>query len=274
MDVSAFKSSNWQSMNATQRVGALQGLEGNMAQQQGRQPRTVKTEKMESGTNGYYSMADPQYVKLNADLVASPQGNYQAMQTTIHEGRHAYQDDCVRGRIAPQPQDQAKEESWKQNSSATGGVYNSPQNSAFVDYRYQPKEADANTYAKDQMNSCGGQLSGDPAYHAFTEKRDAQDRYTAAAAKSAYGDNYEQVIREDIGRRYEAKQEAAGQSAQNNSVNGGQKGSFDFKADKVQREKAPTAAVSSSASKYKAPSKPSTQSKTTSLSQSKGGQSR
>jgi hypothetical protein len=70
----------------------------------------------------------------------------------------------------------------------------------------------------------------------FCGQRDARDKYAAEVAKNTYGDNYEQVIKQDIDRRYQAKsqQEAKGQAAQDKT--GGKKDMFNFKKDKAQRQ--------------------------------------
>jgi len=178
-------------------------------------------------------MQDPKCLSLNSSLVNDNNGSYQAMQTTIHEGRHAYQDDCIRGRIKPQPQDRGKVEVWAYNSSALGGVYYGSSDNSFTDYRYQPKEADANNFANAKMNSFSNEFFQDQSYSYFTTKRDYENLYTEAIAKSTYGENYEQAVQGRVESDYQVK--SIGPNAPNNN-NGGKGNMFNFKKDKDQRE--------------------------------------
>lgn len=202
VDLRIFKTSNWERMSNRQRVDALQELENSMASEQRRRPRTVLPSALSNTTRGQYMPLDPDNLHINNQLIQNDHGNYQAMQTVIHEGRHAYQDDCVTRRTVPLSQDKGHLGSWAQNMPGRGGVYN---NTFFVDYRYQPVETDANNYAKDKVNSFGNQYLHDPAYKQFCDKRDAQDRHTENVAISTYGNDYEQVIRRDIERRYQTQ---------------------------------------------------------------------
>ena len=234
-DLSAFKSSDWDKLTPVERVAELQKLEGQIAKEQGRPERTVRIQNMPDSTRGHYSMNDPNHLWINSNLVMEDKGNYQAMQTTIHEGRHAYQDDCIRGRIVPEPQDKGKVESWAHNSSAIGGVYNSAEKSSFIDYRYQPKEVDANNFANEKMDSFSSQFQDDKAFSEFSVNQNMENQYTEAVAKSTYGDNYEHVIQSDIEHRYQAKVEQESKMHDINNAGGNEK-MFDFKKDKAQRQ--------------------------------------
>lgn len=234
-DYIEFETSMWSKMSHDQRVDALQGLENSMAAEQGRPPRNIKASDLPPTRRGQYSPKDPSNLQVNNSLINSSDGNYQAMQTTIHEGRHAYQDDCVTGIATPQPQDKGKVETWSHNMPGRGGVYNNADKMGYPAYRYQPIESDANSYAKDKLNSIGSQYSQDPAFRQFCAQRDAQDRYSEAVAKNTYGNDYEQVIKQDIDKRYQAKtqEEGKGKTAQDKN---GDKNMFDFKKDKAQRQ--------------------------------------
>jgi hypothetical protein len=248
-NVSMFETSNWEKLSRRRRVEALQGLENSMAAEQGRSPRAVKSTKFkESGIRGQYRPQDTGSLHISKSLIKSNDGNYQAMQTAIHEGRHAYQDDCVTGKTNPSPQDKGKVASWSHNMPGHGGAY---YNSG-APYRYQPVEADANDYAKDKMNSFDTQLGKDPAYVRHSANRDTYDRYTDSLARQTLGNDYRQKISDGVERSYQAKQQQK-QMFPNQSA---QKKTFDFKQDKVRREqKAQKTANPNGASKYKAPLK-------------------
>lgn len=206
IDMQTFETKKWSKLDSFQRIEALQQLENSMALEQGRIARRIQYDNtMSPETRGQYSPMQPTILRVNAALIDSPDGNYQAMQTTIHEGRHAYQDDCVTGRINPLKQDKELVELWRHNMPGRGGEYNSPAK-GFTGYRFQPVEADANRYAKSQIDSLHEQFSKDPSYQRFCLKRDIQDQYSETVARNTYGDDYEKVIENDINSRYQVKQ--------------------------------------------------------------------
>ena len=230
LNVSLFQSSNWEKMSPKQRVDALQGLENTMAAEQGRTPRNIQpTEFGNNNTLGQYRPQDPNNLYINKNLIKSNDGNYQAMQTTIHEGRHAYQDDCITGKIKPLPQDMNKVESWSHNMPSRGGHYNV----SGVEYRYQPVEADANDYAREKLDSYDSQFSNDPAYAQHTDRRNSYENFLENQAKATYGDDYQQKINAGIERNYQAMQ-------QNEQIipdqDNEQEKPFNFRQDKARRE--------------------------------------
>jgi len=218
-DYSVFETSKWEKMTPFDRMEALQGLEISMAAEQGRTPRKVHPKSdFPSSTRGQYNPTDPGYLYINSSLINSNKENYQAMQTTIHEGRHAYQDDCVTGKAVALPQDANKIDSWSRNMPGRGGVYN--QND-YTTYRFQPVEVDANNYAKERVNAIGSQYSQDSAFKSFCFKRDAQDRYSEMKAKVSYGADYEKVISQDIDKRFQAQSKlvSGNEQAQSSQMN-------------------------------------------------------
>lgn len=234
-DVDNFSTSNWQGLSHQQRVDALQGLENNMASRQGRAPRIVTPDwNMPRTRHGEYKPENADRLHINFRLIDNNNGSYQAMQTMIHEGRHAYQHDCVQGKIIAQPEDQGKVKSWKHNMPIPGssGVY--CKNG--IDYRYQPVEADAYNYSKEVMNGLISQYANDPAFIQHSSKRDLNDRRTEWFAKLRHGKDYEQDIRQDIDQRYQAKllQQSRKQTISDHPDMKQDK--FDFKNDKEQRQ--------------------------------------
>ena len=202
IDLSAFKTSNWNKLSPDGRLEELQKLEKLMAETQSRTERTVRIMYMPH-SYGLYNTNDPKFLWLNSGLVMDNSRNYQSMQTTIHEGRHAYQDDCIRQKILPQAGDENKVELWRHNFPAAGGVYNKPSN-GYTDYRFQPVETDANNFAKEKLDSFSVQLRDD-AYGEFIDLRNKREKHAADDAAALYGDDYEQVIKESVERKYQAK---------------------------------------------------------------------
>ncbi|MDR1135435.1 MAG: hypothetical protein LBL49_04550 [Clostridiales Family XIII bacterium] len=269
-NLNAFETSNWKQLPMQQRIEALQGLENTMAAKQGRAPRTITPDKnMPGARRGQYSPSEPDKLRVNADLIKSDKGNYQAMQTTIHEGRHAYQDDCIQGKAKPLPQDRSKAESWTHNMPGRGGVYNTDG----VNYRYQPVEADANSYAKGEMNGLSSQYGRDSAYVEFSAARDQNDRRTECYAKMQYGENYEQRIRQDIDKRYQSK--AQQQTTPQQQARPQQAAPPQQAADKTAVAESKGSGSSQSGTPSAAPEKSRPQSQVKSVqAHSRGGQSR
>lgn len=120
-----FESKNWNRLNFVQRVDALQGLENEMARQQGREPRTLVPETMEPSTAGYYNQEDPLRIYINESNIYSnePGNNYDLMDTVIHEGRHAYQDDCIYNRLKDGYIEKESAEKFRYYQHKTGKNY-------------------------------------------------------------------------------------------------------------------------------------------------------
>lgn len=163
-----FETENWNKLSSIERREALQYLENQMALEQGRSPREVYVnDTLGKGQCGYYSPNDPTRIHINRDhLQSSKKGSqYDAMNTVIHEGRHAYQDDCIQGRLR---NENLKEvELWKKNYDKD--VYNEPGNTIKerLNYRYQPIEEDANNFTQNKMESFSDRFSSDRNYSKY-----------------------------------------------------------------------------------------------------------
>ena len=166
----AFEPDNWHRLDFSERLSCLQQAENQMAFQQGRSPRTVLTERMPdkngSHTLGYYSQNMPQYIVLNEQDVGFGENGYQMLETTIHEGRHAYQHDAVSGRIDA-AESMETQELWAKNYEPN--CYVSPDED-IIDYRFGPLERDANDYADSQMNQVFAK-SKDTSYYSYKNDR-------------------------------------------------------------------------------------------------------
>ncbi len=198
MDVSFFTTNNWVRASLNERRDALQGLENYFANVHGRTPRTVTVANLDKGVMGQYSPRKSSNIFINRELLESNTGNIMAMDTIIHEGRHAYQDDCIMWLCSPHPSDILSVGGWRENMPGRGGVYF---NSGFS-YRYQPVEADAHQYARLQMNNYESYFSNDSNYIAYCVESEAVDDYLATKASNALGDNFMEIIAQDINEGY------------------------------------------------------------------------
>ena len=138
------------------------------------------------------------------------------MRTTLHEGRHAYQDDIVNGRCSLFDNSDTvdiklvlnSKELWKQNwPTHEYGVYYESNVVERPEYRYQPIEADANDYAIIKMNSFFDELKADPNYGQNQEEcaRENLEDYSEAL-KYFKGQNPKQVMAQRISSLSHKKQ--------------------------------------------------------------------
>lgn len=147
-----FNKTNWSNATVQERMDAYQNLEHFMAQEQGRAERQVvfedfsKTLEDGDGVVGYYSSNDD---KLHMDMkyLTGERNPYDGMDTVIHEGRHAYQHDCINGYATPDDKIAPNMQGMRDNF-ATGDYHSS--NDPFYDL--QPAERDSFTYANDVMS--------------------------------------------------------------------------------------------------------------------------
>ena len=107
-----FKPAVWAKLTPKERLCLLQEAEDRIAAEENRKRREIVPEKMKKGVNGEYRPGTPDYMYISEDLInstyldggddtkASLPGYTasKALLTVLHEGRHAYQDDCVKGK--------------------------------------------------------------------------------------------------------------------------------------------------------------------------------
>lgn len=194
----------WSCLNSQERKGLLQQLENAMAKEQNRTPRTITERIYEGGTFGSYKDSKPDLLYINKDLLDNPSRGYALMDTVIHEGRHAYQDDVVKGRIPVTGISPLVIEDWKQQFGK-GKVYNG-RVFGRIPYRFQPIEIDAHDYAFNKMQSFVGQLGNDPLYQIYMRKGQILRKDNTTEAKKKYGNDFEKKIADNLTHRYQRNQ--------------------------------------------------------------------
>ena len=176
----SFNRENWSNSSYQDRMNAYQSLEHCMAKEQGRAERQVVFEdfsKTHPDAVGYYSKNDD---KLHMDIgyLNGSKNPYDGMDTVIHEGRHAYQHDCINGFAQPDSKLQPNMQGIKEND-LDDNYYSGGGN-----YFYQPLEYDAHTYANNVMNrpEFKEHLSNDEHYNKYCR---AQEKYIDAKSRDA-----------------------------------------------------------------------------------------
>ncbi|MFR6065570.1 MAG: hypothetical protein ACLUH5_05970 [Eubacterium sp.] len=164
-----FKSDEFKNLSIQERMDAYQNLENEMAAQQHRMPRQVVFDNeaslpydskghMPDGC-GYYTANDDK-IHMNSyyltDQCAQNGGQFDGMDTVIHEGRHAYHNDCINGYI-DQPDERYVRNQDGIEKSYYSGVYNEANSSDNItgvsNYSNIASEQDTFSYAFDKMNS-------------------------------------------------------------------------------------------------------------------------
>lgn len=190
-------------MTYDQRLDFYQKLENTMAASQNRPARIVTPENMpKKNIAGYYSAYDPSKIAINKRLIMQDDRRYDNCDTIIHEGRHAFQDDCIVGRAnIGNIDDVNKIGDWRRNFDQ----YQEPNGmNSDVKYRFQPVEKDAYEYANNKFDKMTANVKDRDLYD-YKHTRDIENNYYKLKAEQVYGKNYEEKIKNEINSSYEQK---------------------------------------------------------------------
>lgn len=142
-------SDNWPCLSIEEKVTVLQNVENEVAVQSGRQSCKVNAIPIDSSHSielGRYNVASKN-IEINSNQLkhGSKYGDNYAehLDTILHEGRHAYQDQAVNGLI--QHNNPSEVEEWKENMKP-GHYIHYNQNPR--GYFNQPIEKDARSFAE------------------------------------------------------------------------------------------------------------------------------
>lgn len=136
---------NWEGLNDKGKMRELQSVEDKLAKIEGRESITIEAhepsfiEKIRTwATGGGKTMGyfDPNTHKIfiNADLLKSGENIKELVDTVAHEGIHAYQQDCVEGKVKHYNPEEV--EIWRENILN----YKPAQIYGYGIYRHQPIE--------------------------------------------------------------------------------------------------------------------------------------
>lgn len=154
-----FKLKKWEHLSPAQRQKVLEKVEQKQAKRLNRHPLPVIM-KTDATWNCYGMFAvenGKQLLYLNIRLITEPHLRFHALETIMHEGRHAYQYKLASSTDIGFFDFRAKK--WKQNY---GGYINSNEDRLF--YSMQPIERDAQKYAIRQLSSMKFRFGGEEDY--------------------------------------------------------------------------------------------------------------
>ena len=145
----------WKQAELHERIAALQTAEFQLADSQERPRCTVSYFEGQPEELGRLDRDNPVEIGINKNSLTSETPD-QALKTVAHEGRHAYQLDCVKSPDNHPEADAVQVEQWRENYKP--GNY-TPPDVDFDEYRNQPVEADAYQYADEVKNSVYPQMA-------------------------------------------------------------------------------------------------------------------
>lgn len=190
--------SYWESASFSERLNALQKLEDYQARQQGRYRYEVKAfEPDDPGYKGLFVLDDNELegtIYVNQEHIADSGFQYEAINTVLHEGRHAYQFFSADRGLHHDP---FEEERWIVNSAN----YVNP--SDYVKYFFQPMERDAHYFSREEMNRVFSVLESEfgksEHFDTYATLRDQQFQSIEKRAEERYGRDFIQKIDRAIG---------------------------------------------------------------------------
>lgn len=193
----------WIKCSHEQRLKALNQLEEYIAGQEGRAPCPVSKNWLDLRTRGVhqYFTDGRESIVLNSNLIASEEP-YQAVETLLHEGRHSYQHHVVN-----HPADAENEQQLQDWTMSQEGGYISPDGLNDSLYASQPTELDARAIARSRMDNLYDSTLQDEGYQGYKVQKLQEESDIIEEARADLGDNYEQVAREAVQKKYQKLQE-------------------------------------------------------------------
>lgn len=147
---------NWEKLDINERVDALQQLENCVAEIAHRPAIEISAENLEPGVLGYYNH-NSECIAISSEILEDSSSYCDALNTVIHEGRHAYQYyNLYSGNVVEQNSELV--DAWRVNLDVLG--YESGDALIFrtlgmCRYYTQPIEVDARTFANEVLRTIG-----------------------------------------------------------------------------------------------------------------------
>lgn len=183
----ASRHGTWESLSFASRLEVLQAVENHAAVRVGRTPRQVEGRWLHDGPDGVvlgeYDPADNRIHINNSQLMPNARYGKQSddlLDTVLHEGRHAYQHQVVRGEVHHPDAEEVK--AWAENMKSGNYVQFSQNPRA---YWQQPIEADARAYASERLEE-------------LKREREALDQAESARAESAGAESARDVFERQV----------------------------------------------------------------------------
>lgn len=201
-DYHIFGSQKWSELTDSEKIAHLQAVEYQMASDCGRKPRHVKIDFVHSTGGGYVSDGKGGgTIFIGCDDL--DENGFECLDTVLHEGRHAYQDDVVNNRVS-HSETRETVKAWSQNDIFCG-IYKRPETN-YYEYRFQPREADAYRFAANLIDHLDSEIRNDSNYISYRENRMLNDQFAENEGNRALGttnaSDLEKAVRVRIEQQY------------------------------------------------------------------------
>lgn len=193
---SRFKLRKWGKYSSAKRLKILQALENKLAKQQHRDPIDVVVhERSDWSCFGMFTVRNGETkLYVHENLILDPSYRFHALETIIHEGRHATQ------YIATKKEKlhwwNIKEKRWKANFA---GYFTSAEDS--VMYNNQEVERDAQSYAIKKLSRLERKYRNEDDFHITLDRNIRRYENANADARKKYGMFYKIKMRRKVNKK-------------------------------------------------------------------------
>ena len=194
---SNFKIKKWERLSVERRIRVLNRVEKRFARRQRRDYAPVYVVDKPEGSLGVFKVRNGKaYIKLSNCLVTNVALRFKALDTVIHEGRHAHQATVISNNHSIF---NFRARKWKKNKK--GYIY--PE-ACMIAYRMQSIERDANKYALKHLRKRRRKYKNEPSYKETLDILIKCFESAEAEAREKFGDNFKREIRRMIKQRKKA----------------------------------------------------------------------
>ena len=190
---SKFKQNKWIKYNPEKRHKILQALENKLAKEENRTPLDVVVH--ENSTWNCYGMfiarGEEKKIYIHENLLLDPRMRFHALETIIHEGRHAHQYEKVNGGKLKWYEFTAKR--WRDNWK---GYFSSTEDTTM--YNNQEIERDAQLFTIKKLKKLARKYRGDRDFAYTLNANIRRYEYADEQARRQYGMFYKHKIHKRV----------------------------------------------------------------------------
>ena len=193
-----FKLRKWRKYSPQKRLQVLQALEDKMAKKQHRDPIPVVVyERYDWQNFGMFSVINgKKRIYVHDNLVSDPTYRFHALETIIHEGRHATQYVKIKRDKIPWWDFEAKR--WKKNF----GAYFSASEDRVM-YNNQEVERDAQRYTINMLKKLEYKYRHEDHFYTTLDRNIYRYENAETEARKKYGMFYRHKIRKQVDKKYQ-----------------------------------------------------------------------
>ncbi len=191
-----FKLKKWNKYSSAKRLKILQALENKLAKQNHREPVDVVVhERSDWNCLGMFTVQGGQKkLYVHENLILNPSYRFHALETIIHEGRHATQYN------ATQRDDlhwwNIREKRWKANFA---GYFSASEDNVL--YNNQEVERDAQRYTIKKLSKLEYKYHNEDDFYTTLDRNINRYEYADASARKKYGLFYKQKMRRKVNKK-------------------------------------------------------------------------